>query len=317
MTSPSRSPSLLALRAFEAAARRLSFTDAATELHVSQAAVSRHIRLLESDVGRALFHRLHRRVELTAAGRRFATEVAAGFARIHRAVEAVRRTEILPLRLSVEPAFASRWLVPRLGRFAAAHPDIELELETSNVLRAIGQDTDIAIRYLAAGSGRPRRSGRLLFLTDYMPVVRGRKMGLAERRRDAAVLGHTLLHDDDGTAWRGWFAAAGLDGFERARHQYFTDYSIALDAAQQGQGVVLGTPAFVDAELQSGRLMQHGHTRVPCGDYWLLEARNRSSATARRAFCHWLDEEIGAPLSRNGPLAPAAAPQCPPARRQA
>jgi LysR family transcriptional regulator, glycine cleavage system transcriptional activator len=293
MTRTSRPPSLLALRAFEAAARHLSFTDAAAELHVSQAAVSRHMRLLESDLGRALFRRLHRRVELTTAGRRFAAEVGAGFARIHRAVEAVRRTEVRSLRLSVEPAFAARWLLPRLGRFATEHPDIELELETSNALRSVGRDTDIAIRYVAAGSRRPRRSGRLLFPTEYMPVVRGARMGALERSRDGAVLGYTLLHDDDGTAWRGWFEAAGLAGFEAARHQYFTDYSIALDAAQQGQGVVLGTPAFIDAELRGGQLMQLGQTRVPCGDYWLLTARNRASSAARRAFCRWLGEETG------------------------
>ena len=293
MAARHQSPSLLALRAFEVAARRLSFTDAAAELHVSQAAVSRHIRLLEADVGRALFRRLHRRVELTAAGRRFAAEIAAGFVRIHRAVEALRRSEVQHLRLSVEPAFATRWLVPRLGRFAAAHPEVELELETSNAMRALGRDADIAIRYVGAGSRRPRRGGRLLFATDYIPVVKGRRVELVARRRDAAVLGHTLLHDDDGTAWRGWFAAAGLEGFETARHQYFTDYSVALDAAQQGQGVVLGTRLFIDAELRGGQLVQLGQTRVPCGDYWLLQARQRSSSAARHAFCRWLDAEIG------------------------
>src|ERR1700722_18783044 len=146
-----RHPSLLALRAFEAAARRLSFTEAARELHVSQAAISRHVRALEREVGCELFRRLHRAVELTAPGKEFAAELAAGFLRIYRAIDAVRGVKARRLRLSVEPAFGSRWLVPRLGRFSAAHPEIELEIETSDELRVVGRDADIAIRYLAVG----------------------------------------------------------------------------------------------------------------------------------------------------------------------
>jgi LysR family transcriptional regulator, glycine cleavage system transcriptional activator len=103
-----RLPSLLALRAFEVAARRLSFTEAARELHVSQAAVSRHVRSLEADVGRELFRRLHRHVELTATGQRLASELTGGFLRIHRAVEVSRGISTRRLRLAVEPAFASR-----------------------------------------------------------------------------------------------------------------------------------------------------------------------------------------------------------------
>src|SRR5579859_7673401 len=102
-----RPPSLLALRAFEACARRLSFTEAARELHVSQAAVSRHVRGLEKDVGCELFHRLHRAVELTAPGKQLAAELSAGFARIQHAVEAVRSIPTRRLRVSIEPAFAA------------------------------------------------------------------------------------------------------------------------------------------------------------------------------------------------------------------
>jgi len=287
----SRTPSLLALRAFEVAARRLSFTEAARELHVSQAAVSRHVRSLETELGRELFRRLHRHVELTVSGQRLASELSAGFLRIHRAVETARGVVTRRLRLAVEPSFASRWLVPRLGRFAAAHPEIELELETSAELRVLGRDADIAIRYLAATSRRKGREGRRLFSIDGVPVIAGVKARPTAWQQDAAVLGHRLLHDDDGRAWRDWFAAAGLDGFERARQQYFSDYSLALAAAQQGQGVVLGTPLFIERELHSGRLMQIGRTRIAFGSYWLLEARDRSTAASREAFTRWLDAE--------------------------
>lgn len=287
-----RSPSLLALRAFEAAARRLSFTAAARELHVSQAAVSRHVRSLESDIGKALFRRLHRHVELTATGERLAGELSGAFVRIRRAVEAARGKTPQRLRLAVEPAFASRWLVARLGRFAAAHPQIEIELETSDELRVLGRDADIAIRYVAAGSRRKERGGRRLFSIDGVPVIAAATPRPRAWEQDGAVLGRRLLHDDDGRAWRSWFAAARLEGFERAQHQYFSDYSLALTAAQQGEGIVLGAAAFIQPELRSGRLVQLGRTRVPFGTYWLLEARDRSTAALRAVFVRWLNAEL-------------------------
>jgi LysR family glycine cleavage system transcriptional activator len=293
-----RAPSLLALRAFEAAARRLSFTAAGRELHVSQAAISRHVRALEKDVGRELFRRLHRAVELTTPGRRFAADLGAGFLQIQRAVEAVRGVQTRRLRISAEPAFASRWLVPRLGDFSIRHPQIELELETSDEFRVLGTDADLAIRYIAAASRRPRSRSRRLFSMEGVPVTAGVRPRPALWRRDQAVSGFRLLHDDNGAAWRSWFAAAGIAGFERARHLYFTDYSLAIAAAERGQGVALGAAAFIEPELRSGRLAQLGETRVPFGEYFLLEARERASAPLREAFVRWLTGEIGRPSPR-------------------
>lgn len=287
-----RLPSLPALRAFEAAARHLSFTNAAEELHVSQAAVSRHVRSLEAGLGRALFRRLHRRVELTPAGERLAGELTAGFLRIRRAVEAARGIVPQRLRLTVEPAFGSGWLVPRLTRFASAHPEIELTIETSDDVRLLPRDADIAIRYVAAGGRRRSLKGRPLFDIEGVPVVAAVTPRPREFDRDSAVLSRRLLHDDDGETWRRWFAAAGLDGFERAAHQYFTDHSLAVAAARQGQGVVLGTTAFIEPELRSGRLLQLGRTRLPFGTYWLLEAHDRSTVALRGAFVRWLATEV-------------------------
>jgi LysR family transcriptional regulator, glycine cleavage system transcriptional activator len=287
-----RPPSLLALRAFEAAARRLSFTEAARELHVSQAAISRHVRGLEKDIGRELFRRLHRAVELTEPGKQFAAELSGGFLRIQRAVEAVRGIPTQRLRVSIEPAFAARWLVNRLDRFSAAHPEIELELETSSELRVLGRETDVAIRYVDTGARPPRLRHRLLFSMDGVPVIAGTRKRPAKWRHDAAVLGHRLLHDDNGTAWRSWFTAAGLEGFERAKHLYFTDYSLTITAALRGQGIALGAAAFIETELKTGRLAQVGHTRVPFGEYVLLESNDRSTAPVRAAFVSWLDGEI-------------------------
>ncbi len=294
--SATRLPSLLALRAFEAAARRLSFTEAARELHVSQAAISRHVRALERDLGRELFRRLHRAVELTAAGRALAAELGSAFLAIGRAVEAVRGEKTRRLRLSAEPAFASRWLLPRLGTFAAAHPLIELELETSDELRQLGRDADLAIRYFAVGARGPRRGTRALrlFSMHGVPVAAPARPRPRQWRHDSAVLGQRLLHDDDGRAWRSWFAAAGLAGFEQARHAYFSDYSLAIAAAERGQGIALGVAAFIAPELRSGRLALLGHTRVPFGTYYLLQSGERSSAALRQAFTVWLTAQIPA-----------------------
>jgi LysR family glycine cleavage system transcriptional activator len=130
-----------------------------------------------------------------------------------------------------------------------------------------------------------------------VPVIAGIRPRPREWQHDVAVLGHRLLHDDDGETWRSWFAAAGLEGFDRAMHVYFSDYSLTIAAAQQGQGIALGAAVFIEPELRSGRLVELGRTRVPFGTYWLLESRDRSTTAIRSGFSRWIDSEI-ASLSR-------------------
>jgi LysR family glycine cleavage system transcriptional activator len=287
-----KQPSLLSLRAFEAAARRLSFTEAARELNVSQAAVSRHVRRLEQDLERPLFRRLHRRVELTQPGGQLARELGIHFKQIGRAVEAIRGVRARSLRVTVERAFGARWLVQRLGDFSLSHPDVELDLETSDELRTLGRDADVAIRFRSVGSRRQWRGADRLVVMDGVPVIAGTRAAPRKKPNDARVAEYRLLHDDDGTAWRSWFAAAGLSDYDRARHLRFNDYTLALAAAKRGQGVVLGADFFIRSELRSGRLMAIGETRVPLGDYWLLEASDRATAAPRRAFVQWLEKQI-------------------------
>jgi LysR family transcriptional regulator, glycine cleavage system transcriptional activator len=293
--------SLLALRAFEAAARRSSFTDAARELHVSQAAISRHVRTLETGFGRPLFRRLHRRVELTATGQRLADELAAGFSQIQRAVQSVEAAPVRRLRLSVEPSLAARWLVPRLGKFTAVNPDIEIEFDSSDELRVMGRDTDVAIRFLSGTSRRPRGRARKLFPLEGFPVARRKSAG-RQRTSDSAVLGHRLLHDDDGAMWRCWFTAAGLAGYEQAKHMHFNDSSLVVTAVLKGQGVALSAPIYLRSQLKAHRLVRLGRTPITFGDYWLLEASDRASAKVRAAFVDWLDGQVEG-LSRAGPAA--------------
>jgi LysR family transcriptional regulator, glycine cleavage system transcriptional activator len=287
-----RVTSLLTLRAFEAAARRLSFTNAAHELHVSQAAISRHVRLLETQLGRPLFDRLHRQVELTGPGKRLAGALTGAFSQIERAVEAARGRPSQRLRISVEPAFAARWLVQRFGRFTAAYPDIDVELDSSDQLRVVGREADIAIRFLNSSARKPKGRARKLFEYVEFPVIaRSLRTRRTPLKSDRDVLAFRLLHDDGGTVWRRWFAAAGLDGFDTAKHLHFNESSLVITAAIRGQGVALSGPPYVDSQLRSSRLIRVGETRHAIGDYWLLESSDRATARARQAFVDWLTAE--------------------------
>ena len=287
-----RVTSLLALRAFEACARRLSFTAAARELYVSQAAISRHVRVLEADLGRPLFRRLHRQVELTAHGKRLAGHLSAGFGQIGRAVEAARKAPTRRLRISVEPAFAERWLVPRFGRFTEAYPDIDVDLESTDEIRTIGREADIAVRFLRSSARKPKGGATKLFSYAGFPVIASAaRTTLSRRRSDCDVLAFRLLHDDDGDEWRRWFAAAGIEGFEKAKHLHFNNSSLALTAALKGQGAVISAPVYLHPQLRSGRLVRIGRTAVSFGDYWLLESADRATAEARAAFISWFSAE--------------------------
>jgi len=274
----------------------LSFTAAADELNVSLAAVSRHIRRLEANLGQRLFRRLHRQLELTKAGRRLAAELTPSFQRIYRAVQELRAGSSRRLRLAVPPAFASLWLIPRLGGFAAAHPEIELELETSDQPRTLGRDADIAVRW-SSNSRMTRAKGQLLFAIEGIPVVRGSRPRPRDTTSDHGLLAYTLLHDDDGSVWRRWFTLAKLTGFHSLHHRYFSDTLPTLSAAEQGQGVAIGYEPFIDAQLRRGQLLRIGRTCVPCGAYFLLQARDRSTQPIRAVFTQWLDQQIS-PLAR-------------------
>jgi LysR family glycine cleavage system transcriptional activator len=283
-----RLPSLIALRAFEVAARLESFTAAAAEIHVSQAAISRHVRQLERELGKELFLRAHRRVELTQEGRALARQLTAAMRQIQSAVAVCRESRVKRLRLSVEPAFAAQWLVPRLGAFTAVHPNIELQLETSDEIRVLGRDADIAIRYVSFG-----RHLRIKHAT-WLMNVKGTPLALRGGRRpaDAAVLGKRLLHDDGGRAWRRWFSASGLEGYDGARHQFFTDYSLASAAARRGQGIVLGMDALEIRDLRARRLKAIAVTSIDLGAYWALESSDRSTRAMRVAFLQWLTQAV-------------------------
>jgi LysR family glycine cleavage system transcriptional activator len=189
-------------------------------------------------------------------------------------------------------AFAARWLVPRFGRFTAAHPEIEVDLESSDEIRTVGHDTDIAIRFLSSASRKPKGRARRLFAYDAFPMIAsGIRTSRPRQRNDCEVPAFRLLHDDDGSAWRRWFNAAGLEGFDAAKHLHLNDSSLVLTAMLRGQGVALSAPFFVRSQLRSGRLIRIGRTPVTFGDYWLLEATDRVTGKARAAFTEWFNLE--------------------------
>jgi len=255
MTAFRRLPPLNGLRAFEAAARHLSFTRAAAELNVTQAAISHQIRLLEERLGVKLFVRRNRTVLLSEAGQAYLPALRDAFDMIDQATDRLlRRDEGGPLVISSTASFATKWLVPRLAAFQSMHPEIEVQLSTSFELVDFQRDAvDAAVRF-----------GRL-FSQDLFPVcapsmVKG-KGGLKQPADLArATLLHTTTARDD---WRLWLTAAGVKGVDPARGPVFDQLFTALQAAIDGVGVALGHTQMVERDIEAGRLVKPFDLSLP------------------------------------------------------
>ncbi|MFE0758926.1 transcriptional regulator GcvA [Inquilinus sp. NPDC058860] len=283
-------PPLNAVRAFEAAARRGSFTAAAAELGVSHAAISRHVRGLEARLGVPLLLREGRGLAPTEAGRAFAAVVADAFDRLSQgmvviAAEAGRGR----LRLSVEPAFAGRWLVPRLGAFRKLHPGIDIELDPTLRLADFRADqTDLAIRY-GRGGWPGLAVEKLMQVMDYPVCAPAVAAGLAT---PADLRGQTLLHDESAQTWSLWLAAAGITGIDASRGPRFLDVALALDAAMAGEGVAMGDDVLCARDIAAGRLVRLFDVSVPRSWYWLAMPEDRRLSPAAGAFRAWLLGEL-------------------------
>lgn len=257
-------PPLNALRAFDAAARHLSFTKAAAELNVTQAAVSHQIKALEERLGMALFKRMNRALLLTDAGQAYLPAVREAFDGLARATDRLmRRDRQGALTVSVLPAFAAKWLVPRLGRFRAQHPEIDVRMTTDlQMVDFARDDVDMGIRY---GQGEyPGLDSVRLLTEDVFPVcspalLKGRHPLL----KPEDLRHHTLLHDDFRVDWRLWLLAAGVKDVDPDRGPAFTDSSMVVQAAVEGQGVALARSVLADADLRAGRLVKPFDVSVP------------------------------------------------------
>lgn len=252
-----RLPPLNALRAFEAGARHLSFTRAADELHVTQAAVSHQVKALEEYLGVALFRRMTRRLALTEAGRVLLPVVGDAFERIADTAERLRDdAEERGLTVSLTPSFGARWLGQRLGRFWAQHPDIDLKLHHSRRLADFRrEEVDMAVRW---GCGEwPGLAAEFLMRAGFTPVCSPVLLeGPHPLRRPADLVHHTLLHEEDYEDWAQWLMVAKVEGVDARRGPVIDDPSMLDRATLEGQGVALGRTALIGEHLAAGRLVR-------------------------------------------------------------
>lgn len=294
--------SLNALRAFEAAARLLNFTHAARELCVTQAAISHQIKTLEGQLGRSLFLRGPRGLQLTDEGLMLAPELRQAFETMSRALERVREAgppEVLSL--GVVGTFAQGLLLERLARFEALHPRIELRLQTHNNRMDPGSEAlDATIRY-GDGLWRSQVAAKLL----EAPLSPLCSPALAQGLRQPEDLrGRPLLRSFRAGDWEAWCAAACTAPL-RARGPQFDSSVLMVQAALQGLGVALAPPRLFQRELRLGQLVQPFAPSVDGGAYWLCHPSSRAAPPALRAFEHWLRQELDA---YSDPIAPGTRP---------
>lgn len=285
-----RLPPLGALRAFEAAARHLSFTRAGEELHVTQAAVSHQVKALEGWLGLRLFRRRGRQVFLSEAGQAYLADVREAFDQLAAATGRLRQREASgPLTVSTLASLAANWLVPRLGQFRAQHPEIDVRISASDEMVDFGRDdVDMAIRY---GTGDwPGLEVLLLMREDVFPVCSPALLdGAVPLDRPADLRHHTLLHDDLQLNWKAWLDAAGVKGIDPERGPGFNLSALVVDAAVDGQGVALARSALVGHHLKAGRLVRPFDFKLPANyAYYIAYPPASRELPKVRAFTDWL-----------------------------
>ena len=288
---------LTALRSFEAAGRHLSFSRAAEELFVSQAAISRQIRELEVLVGKPLFERLHRRVELTDAGRQLLGQLTRSFDDIDQRLSQIQADSAQKLlKISVEPYFGGSWLMPRLIRFRERRPDIDVSVDVSGRLVEFrNHEAELAIRFSLTKTSWPRVQSAHLMDTTNAPVLSPNLLKSGPPlRQPADLLRHTLLHEDTRNAWAHWFEAAGIADPYTQRGPMFPDGALGIQAAILGHGVALGDRVINGEDLRAGKLVMPLGIEVPYGAYWLVAPDLDALSEPARAFADWLRNEIRA-----------------------
>jgi LysR family glycine cleavage system transcriptional activator len=254
---PRQLPSLNSLRAFEAAARHQNFTRAADELCVTQGAVSHQVKSLELQLGVKLFQREGPSIALSDAGRSYLNVLRDAFDLIDAGTKQLRRPmKSHVLTVSVSPNFATKWLVPRLGRFAMAYPQIDVRVSaTMEHVDLVRDSVDLAVRH-GIGSWPGLHVIRLCE-EELFPVCSPRLVhGKPSLRTPADLARFPLLHLDRRDAWEEWLKAAGAGGVDLDRGHIFNQASLAIDAAVDGQGIALSRSALSARDLLAGRLVR-------------------------------------------------------------
>ena len=308
-----RLPPLNALKAFESAARHLSLKRAAHELSVTPAAISHQVKTLEEFLGVQLFRRLNRGLELTPAARAALPKLREGFDCLAQAVAMLRpQGDNGQLTVSVAPSFAARWLMPRLHRFFAAHPELDVRISArTRLTNKRGHDnaveratienwleeSDVAILY-GHGDYPGYRVDKLFTLTVAPMCSPQLVNGENPLRRPQDLSYHTLVHDETGTRYDGvafwdvWLAAAGVNGVDTGRGSHFSQPVLAIEAASDALGVVATFPVLAAAELAVGRLILPFELQVPLQSAYYLACSNSAALRpAVAAFREWLLEE--------------------------
>lgn len=291
-----RLPSLDALRAFECAARHLSFTRAAEELHVTQSALSHRINALERELGVELFRRLARRLELTQAGEVLAGGMRRALDEILRATARMRREPSSePLTVSVLPSFAMRWLVPRLGRFRDAQPDIDIRvLAEANLSNLRGGAADLAIRF---GRGNYPEMHVVKLMADMVFPVANPELAkrVGQINAPAEIRRFPLLHDQgaesdgSGADWTSWLTHVGAPDVPCGDGIRFNRADLMLEAAASGLGLGLARRSLVGADLAAGRLVRVlPHEAPTVFSYFLVCLPELAERPSQAAFRAWV-----------------------------
>jgi LysR family transcriptional regulator, glycine cleavage system transcriptional activator len=303
---PKPLPPLISLRSFEAVARQLSFSKAAEELNVTPGAVSQQIRAFEERLGVKLFDRTRRSVALTRVAARMLPDVQAGLdllarACSNRSVPLGERT----LTISVAPSFASKWLLPRLSSFYDQHADIDLRISATVELADFERDgIDLAIRL---GHGRyPGLHAEPLFAEALTPLCSPNILkGKGQLKTPDDLRKHRMIHDTsipgqgEHSAWEKWLALAGAKHVSARRGARFTLAELAMQAAIDGAGVVLGRLVLAEADLAAGRLVRPFKTVLPLDvSYFLVRSEEATPRPEMLRFRDWLFNSLGKSLNR-------------------
>lgn len=287
-------PPLNALRAFEAAGRLGSFKEAAAELHVTQGAVSQHVRLLEERLGAPLFERHNRRVVLTPAAKTYLAEISPLFDQLSQATarygfpDATSRT----LSVNASSTFTLRWLVPRLAKFRAAHPDVNVNVDTSTESVESLQDSyDVVIR---GGPDTFYGYSMQPFLSEErLPVCSGALLKRLPLRKLDDLRRHTFLHTTSlPRLWPDWLASAKFPALRPAAALTFDHFYLTLQAAIDGMGVAMGPTALISDDLAAGRLVApFTGPRLPSRSYCTYVPDGKSKDELIVLFRSWLERE--------------------------
>ena len=286
-----RLPSLNAMRAFEAAARHVSFSKAAEELFVTHAAVSRQIRELEAWLNVKLFHRPGRGVTLTKAGKQYQRTLTPLFDRMASITDEIRQTSAHELTVSVEPSLASRWLVPRLWDFQEKHPDIELNIEpTVELIDFRKHRADLAIR-CGAGEWDNVVSECLAELVSF-PVCSPELLEDHPIESIEDLKHFPLIHEESREWWKEWLQEAGLDASLADKGPKFQESSLALEAAEQCMGFALGDNILAADALKDGDLVRPFDIDLPEWGLYFVRPVGYTENHPVKAFHGWLLEQI-------------------------